>query len=211
MPAPAGPFLHGLAARIDAALPQTQCTRCGYPDCASYAQAVADGAAAINRCPPGGDEGIARLAALTGQALAALDPDCGAEAPRGVAVIDEDWCIGCTLCLQACPVDAIVGLNKRMHTVVAQHCTGCELCLPACPVDCIRMEAATGARTGWQAWTPQQAAQARMRHGAHQRRKAGADERSAVPSAVAGAGDKRAAVAAALARARAQRGDDAQR
>lgn len=211
MPAPAGPFLHGLAARIDAALPQTQCTRCGYPDCASYAQAVADGAAAINRCPPGGDEGIARLAALTGQALAALDPDCGAEAPRGVAVIDEDWCIGCTLCLPACPVDAIAGLNKRMHTVVAQHCTGCELCLPACPVDCIRMEVATGVRTGWQAWTPQQAAHARVRHGAHQRRKAGADERSAVPSAVAGAGDKRAAVAAALARARAQRGDDAQR
>lgn len=211
MPAPAGPFLHGLAARIDAALPQTQCTRCGYPDCASYAQAVADGAAAINRCPPGGDEGIARLAALTGQALAALDPDCGAEAPRGVAVIDEDWCIGCTLCLPACPVDAIVGLNKRMHTVVAQHCTGCELCLPACPVDCIRMEVATGVRTGWQAWTPQQAAHARVRHGAHQRRKAGGGERPAVPSAVAGAGDKRAAVAAALARARAQRGDDAQR
>lgn len=207
MPAAAGLSHDDLAARIDAALPQTQCTRCGYPDCATYARAVADGSAAINRCPPGGEEGIARLAALTGQAAVALDPDCGAEAPRGVAVIDEAWCIGCTLCLPACPVDAIVGLNKRMHVVVAQHCTGCELCIPACPVDCIRMENATGARTGWQAWTPQQATEARARYGARQRRKAGAADVPASAPAANTEGDKRAAVAAALARARAQRGN----
>src|SRR5690606_16433089 len=129
--------LSGLAARIDAALPQTQCTRCGYPDCAHYAEAIARREAAINRCPPGGAEGVARLAALTGQPVLPLDAACGSEGPRAVAVIDEDWCIGCTLCIKACPTDAILGLNKRMHTVIADHCTGCELCVPACPVDCI--------------------------------------------------------------------------
>ena len=130
--------MNALAARIHAALPQTQCTRCGYPDCAAYATAIAGRAAPINQCPPGGVEGIERLAAITGQAAAPLNPANGTEGPRSVAVIDEDWCIGCTLCIAACPTDAILGSHKRMHTVVERYCTGCELCIPVCPVDCIR-------------------------------------------------------------------------
>ena len=113
-----------LAQRLNDALPQTQCTRCGYPDCQAYAQAMADGSAAINRCPPGGAEGIARLAALTGQALLPLDAERGLEGPRLLAVIDEAWCIGCTLCIKACPVDCIVGASKVMHTVIDAQCTG---------------------------------------------------------------------------------------
>jgi len=155
------------AAQILDALPQTQCTRCGYPDCAAYAQAIAAGEAAINQCPPGGAEGISRLAALTGRPALPLDPAFGAEGPLTVAVIDEDWCIGCTLCLAACPTDAILGGNKRMHTVIEPHCTGCELCIPVCPVDCIRMESVSGERTGWAAWTAQQAAMARQRYEFH--------------------------------------------
>jgi electron transport complex protein RnfB len=158
------------ADQILAALPQTQCTRCGYPDCAGYAQAIAAGEAAINRCPPGGAEGVARLARLTGQPVLPLDPAFGAEGPMAVAVIDEDWCIGCTLCLKACPTDAILGVNKRMHTVIEVHCTGCELCIPVCPVDCIRMENVSGTRTGWAAWSPQQAAAARDRYEFHRDR-----------------------------------------
>jgi electron transport complex protein RnfB len=153
-----------LAARIEDALPQTQCTRCGYPDCHGYAQAIADGAADINRCPPGGAEGIQRLAAITALPVRPLDPACGTEGPLRLAVIDEPWCIGCTLCIQACPVDCIVGAPKRMHTVIDALCTGCELCLPACPVDCIAMEATATPATGWQAWSEAQAAQARRRH-----------------------------------------------
>ena len=128
------------AEQINALLPQTQCTRCGFPDCASYALAIALGEAGINQCPPGGTEGVRRLAALTGLPALPLDPAYGVEGPRALAVIDEDWCIGCTLCIQACPVDAIVGAAKQMHTIVAGLCTGCELCLPPCPVECIRME-----------------------------------------------------------------------
>jgi len=153
-----------LAAQILAMLPQTQCTRCGYPDCAAYAQAIAEGAAAINQCPPGGLEGVQRLSAITGQPVMPLDPANGQEGPRAVAVIDEDWCIGCTLCLPACPTDAILGSNKLMHTVIKPHCTGCELCLPVCPVDCITMENVTGSATGWDAWSPQQADAARGRY-----------------------------------------------
>lgn len=162
--------MNELARRIDAALPQTQCTRCGYPDCAAYAQAIADGQADINQCPPGGQEGIGRLALITGMSIRPLNPECGVEGPLTVAVIDEDWCIGCTLCIKACPTDAIVGSNKRMHTVIEGFCTGCELCIPVCPVDCIALEPVSGERTGWAAWTPEQAGQARERYLARQQR-----------------------------------------
>ena len=156
-----------LVDQIDAALPQTQCTRCGYPDCRAYAQAIADGTAAINQCPPGGAEGVARLARLTGQPEQPLNPAHGTEGPRLLAVIDEDWCIGCTLCIKACPVDCIVGANKHMHTVIESLCTGCELCVPACPVDCISLEP-VGHATGWAAWSPVDAGQARERYAFHQ-------------------------------------------
>jgi electron transport complex protein RnfB len=156
--------MNDLARRIDAALPQTQCTRCGYPDCARYAEAVAAGEAGINQCPPGGQEGIERLAALTGPPVTPLNPANGIEGPLTLAVIDEDWCIGCTLCIKVCPTDAIVGSNKLMHTVIEPCCTGCELCLPVCPVDCISLEVVSGERTGWQAWTAAQAAQGRERY-----------------------------------------------
>ncbi len=159
-----------LAQRIDAALPQTQCTRCGYPDCAAYAQAIAADEAAINQCPPGGAEGIARLAAITGQPAMPLNPDNGIDGPLTLAVIDEAWCIGCTLCIKACPTDAIVGSNKCMHTVIEPYCTGCELCIPVCPVDCISLEVVSSERTGWQAWSAEQADRARSRYQARQLR-----------------------------------------
>ncbi len=154
----------GLEARIHAALPQTQCTRCGYPDCAAYAQAIAKNAASINQCPPGGSEGVHRLAAITGLPVIPLNPENGTESPRFVALIDENWCIGCTLCLPVCPTDAIVGSNKLMHTVMEAICTGCELCIPVCPVDCISLENITGDRTGWQAWSQTEADTARGRY-----------------------------------------------
>jgi electron transport complex protein RnfB len=199
--------VNGLAARIHDALPQTQCTRCGYPDCAGYAQAVADAKADINQCPPGGAEGIARLAQLTGRQPLPLDPQFGTEGPRAMAVIDEAWCIGCTLCLDACPTDAIVGINKRMHTVIEAHCTGCELCIPVCPVDCISLEVETPGRTGWAAWSQAQAEAALKRyqlHGEH-RRIAKRIEEPAPAAAEPQAADtrKRSIVEAALARARA--------
>lgn len=153
-----------LAERIDALLPQTQCTKCGYDGCAPYAAAIASGEAAYNRCPPGGAEGIARLAELLHAPRLPLDTSHGEERPRPLAVIDESLCIGCTLCMQACPVDAIVGAGKRMHTVLADWCTGCDLCVAPCPVDCIDMVPMTGEATGWQAWSPQQAALARERY-----------------------------------------------
>ena len=167
-PAAAPPKAPTLAERLLAALPQTQCTRCGYPDCRGYAQAMADGSADINRCPPGGAEGIHRLAALTGRAVLPLDPTRGSEGPRALAVIDEAWCIGCTLCIKACPVDCIVGASKLMHTVIDPLCTGCELCVPVCPVDCIAMFPVTGSRTGWLAWSAAQADEARQRYAFHQ-------------------------------------------
>lgn len=160
-----------LAQRIDAALPQTQCRRCGFDDCSAYAAAIAAGAAGIDRCPPGGSEGIARLAALTGQAAVPLAETCGSEGPLRRARIDETWCIGCTLCIGPCPVDCIVGANKRMHTVIAEQCTGCELCLPACPVDCIAMVTVDPTRTGWAAWSDAQAGDARRRYDARNARR----------------------------------------
>ncbi len=215
--------MNELAARLHAALPQTQCTRCGYPDCESYAQAMAAGEAEINQCPPGGQEGIARLAALTGRPPLPLNPANGAEGPRTIAVIDEAWCIGCTLCLKACPTDAILGVHKRMHTVIEPYCTGCELCVPVCPVDCIALENVTGERTGWQAWSGEQAELALDRYEARKQRLKREEidhqermERKAEAKLAdleahtqgaegAEADRKRAVIEAALARARARR------
>ena len=213
-----------LAACLHAALPQTQCTRCGYPDCAGYAEAVAAGEAQINQCPPGGAQGIARLARITGRAALPLNPANGVEGPRSVAVIDESWCIGCTLCLDACPTDAILGSNKRMHTVIEPYCTGCELCVPVCPVDCIALENASGERTGWQAWSEADARQALQRYEARRLRKereshehaerleqkasAKLADLPALTHDAEGAelARKKAVIEAALARARARRG-----
>src|SRR6185437_2158149 len=128
-----------LADRIEDVLPQTQCTKCGYAGCRPYAEAIAEGLAEINQCPPGGAQGVARLATLLGKPVIPLNVAHGVERPRPVAVIDEAVCIGCTLCIQACPADAIVGAAKQMHTVVADLCTGCDLCVAPCPVDCIAM------------------------------------------------------------------------
>mgnify|MGYP003586376159 FL=1 len=126
-----------LVEKIEAILPQTQCGQCGYPGCKPYAEAIAEGEAEINLCPPGGQEGVAKLADLLGREVKPLDAE---EKPKQVAIIDEQTCIGCTLCIQACPVDAIVGAAKQMHTIIGSLCTGCELCLKPCPVECIRME-----------------------------------------------------------------------
>lgn len=202
--------MQAFADRIDAALPQTQCTRCGYPDCRAYAEAIVGDDAAINRCPPGGAEGVERLAALTGRAFLPLDPTCGEEGPRVMAVIDEAWCIGCTLCLDACPTDAILGINKRMHTVVETHCTGCELCIPVCPVDCISLAVETPGLSGWRAWSATQAEAARRRYGAHRARQARDAAATALPpvaptDAEAAAARKRAIIEVALARAAAVR------
>ena len=125
--------------RIDTLLPQTQCAQCGYPGCRPYARALAAGQADINQCPPGGETVIHALADLLDRAPATLDPAYGLTKPRQVAVVREEDCIGCTLCIEACPVDAIVGSAKHLHTVIADTCTGCELCLPPCPVDCIEL------------------------------------------------------------------------
>jgi len=129
-----------LVDRIDALLPQTQCEQCGYHGCRPYAEAIARGDAPINYCPPGGEAGIAKLATLLDQPVLPLDPEHGIEKPRMLARIVETDCIGCTKCIQACPVDAIVGSAKWMHTIIVDDCTGCELCIPACPVDCIDLE-----------------------------------------------------------------------
>jgi electron transport complex protein RnfB len=155
-----------LADRLEALLPQTQCTKCGFNGCRPYAEAMARGEAASNRCPPGGAEGIVRLSAVLGVAPLPLDPERGVEQPRAVARIDESLCIGCTLCIQACPVDAIAGAPKQMHTVLPDLCTGCDLCVAPCPVDCIEMLPITGDRTGWAAWSQEQADAAHGRYAA---------------------------------------------
>lgn len=186
-----------LAERIDALLPQTQCTRCGYPSCMDYANAIAGGEADINQCPPGGATGIAALAHLLGREPLPLNPANGAEKPREIALIDEEACIGCTKCIQACPVDAIVGASKLMHTIIADECTGCELCIAPCPVDCIAMIPAT---------KPANAEKYRARYLAHSQRERRRDEELAAELAArkskVDAGDT---VAAALARARAKK------
>lgn len=125
--------------RIEAILPQTQCGQCNYPGCRPYAEAIASGAADINQCPPGGEAGVRALAELLGVEPKPLNAEHGEEKPRRVALIIEEDCIGCTKCIQACPVDAIIGAPKLMHTVIPELCTGCDLCLPPCPVDCIEM------------------------------------------------------------------------
>lgn len=155
-----------LADAIDALLPQTQCTKCGYAGCRPYAEAIAAGQAQIDRCPPGGAAGIEKLAKLLGRPVIPLNPANGVQRPLRVAVIDEQLCIGCTLCIQACPVDAIVGAAKRMHTVVAQWCTGCDLCVPPCPMDCIAMVEVSPPRS----WTQADADAARARYHARKSR-----------------------------------------
>jgi electron transport complex protein RnfB len=213
------PAQKALADQIDALLPQTQCTRCGEPDCRRYAEAIARGDAPINRCPPGGDEGVIRLAQLSAQPVLPLDPGCGLPAERGVARIDEDWCIGCTLCIKACPVDAIIGSPKHMHVVIEADCTGCELCIPVCPVDCIELPSVTPGRSGWAAWSDDEAQLARARYQARgerlareaieqQQRLAAKAEGKLLGLADEAESDekarKRAVIEAALARARAK-------
>src|ERR1700730_2248636 len=186
---------------IDALLPQTQCRRCRYDSCRAYAEAVAAGEAPINRCPPGGDATVAALADLLGIPALAIDQSCGLTTPLAIARVDEATCIGCTLCIQACPTDAIVGAAKLMHTVIADRCTGCELCLPACPVDCIAMLPAV-----WP-WSTTDAERARQHFSARNARLAtGLRKREQETAAVDLARQhRRAAVDAALARARARR------
>lgn len=145
-------------------LPQTQCTKCGFPACRPYAEAIASGEALYNQCPPGGKQGIVRLAQLLQKPVLPLNETHGTEHPRAVAVIDEAICIGCTLCIQACPVDAIVGAAKQMHSVINEKCTGCDLCISPCPVDCISMVTVSGNKTGWDAWSQEQADAARAQH-----------------------------------------------
>jgi electron transport complex protein RnfB len=155
-----------LADRIDAVLPQTQCTKCSFSGCRPYAEAIARGEADIDQCPPGGTAGIARLAALTGRPVKPLNPVHGVECDLHVAIIDEPLCIGCTLCIQACPVDAIVGAARVMHTVVAEWCNGCDLCVAPCPMDCITMVPVQPARD----WSTHDAAWSRARHEARRTR-----------------------------------------
>ena len=155
---------NSLAQQIENILPQTQCTKCGFAGCLPYAEAIANGSANYNQCPPGGAEGIEKIANLLKQPIIPLNTTHGFEKPRTLAFIEEEFCIGCTLCIQACPVDAIVGAAKHMHTIIPELCTGCDLCIPPCPVDCITIETVTENLTGWQAWTQSQADEARARH-----------------------------------------------
>ncbi len=215
-------MIANLVDQIDVLLPQTQCTKCGYRGCRPYAEAIARGEADIDQCPPGGAAGVAKLAALLGRALKPLNPAYGAERPRAAALIDENRCIGCTLCIRACPVDAIVGARKRMHTVLLEHCTGCELCLPPCPVDCIEIvDLAELARRGASIPDPspeQRAARALGRYRFHRIRLQREEREARLAAKAVGrlrpsdqdaqlpdTERKRAAVRAALERARARR------
>ena len=200
-------------AQIDALLPQTQCTRCGYPDCHAYAEAIAKSETGIDRCPPGGDATLLALSALMGRDANALDPAVGPFVPGTVAYIEESICIGCTKCIATCPVDAIVGGPKLMHTVVEALCTGCELCLPPCPVDCIRLGPAQGVTEAYEGWQfPQggteRAEALRARYGHHQTRMAEAQARRREPRTADSdlQAQRKAEIAAAVARVRAKRG-----
>lgn len=201
-----------LADRLDAVLPQTQCTKCGYDGCRPYAEAMAQGTADLNRCPPGGAAGVTALAALLGRDPKPVDPSCGVTPDAlHVALIEETHCIGCTLCIQACPVDAIVGANKLMHSVVADLCTGCELCVAPCPVDCITMVPAK------REWTRSDADAARQRHEARRTRLQMLHHETAGPAArtlankaplassLTNESDKAKLIADVLAKARARR------
>lgn len=171
---PTAPRETELAAAVDALLPQTQCTRCGYPGCRPYAEAIARGRSDINHCPPGGAALIDALARLTGRAPLPLDPANGAAGPHRIAVIDEDRCIGCAKCLPPCPVDAIVGAPRFLHTVVAALCTGCELCIAPCPVDCIEMRPASALSGAALAAPPAHLNRSRfLAHGARIERRSG--------------------------------------
>jgi electron transport complex protein RnfB len=209
---------------LEDALPQTQCTKCGYPDCHGYAHAMAQGQAEHNCCPPGGEEGIHRLGKILNREFLPLDEICGVERPRPIARIDPAQCIGCTLCIKACPVDAIVGAAKQLHVIIEDRCTGCDLCIPPCPVDCIEMIPVTGELTGWQAWSVEQAEKAREQYHTRNKRlvreKEDNDKKLAVKAAgklkalddespnsdaeKAEADRKRAIIAAAMARAKAK-------
>ena len=212
------PATASLADAIDAVLPQTQCTKCGYAGCRPYAEAIASDAAEINQCPPGGAEGIASLAALLQRPSLPLNPTNGIEGPLKVALIDEALCIGCTLCIHACPVDCIVGARKKMHTVLASQCTGCELCIAPCPTDCIALLPVEPRRH----WTRDDAVAARERFELRNLRRANdrarRDARLAPGAATTGRAAavradpdapenarKKAIVEAAVARARARR------
>lgn len=200
------PEIQQLTARIDAILPQTQCTQCGYSGCQPYAEAIARGKADINQCPPGGEAGIRALAELLQQPYKPLNPEHGAYKPKALAFIDETACIGCTLCIQACPVDAILGASKQMHTVIAQECTGCELCLPPCPVDCISMQPAPAVSAEEKL---KAANLARQRYNSRlQRLERNKQEREQLHAerakAKAGVSSKQDVIAAAIARAKAQ-------
>lgn len=193
-----------LVERIDALLPQTQCGQCGYDGCRPYARALATGGTDLNRCPPGGQAGIQALAELLEWPVKPLDPSCGEhhEPPR-IAVIDESACIGCVRCIKACPVDAIAGAAKRMHTVIASECTGCELCVPACPVDCIDLVPATARAGENRDERNVRAHKARRRFDARNQRlsmQEASRTRRVQPGAQSRQEDKQAAIAAAMAR-----------